>query len=167
MLMAFFLVASVFLPFINAQVEQCFEVKFRGTVVSGPDFGGAVGVWGTNVVVEAIVSSQSSDLKKGDTVTVFWPVVPRYLNISAKIGDEVEVYGSCCKDSMPSWWSNTGQYLVGIAADDYYLRVISHPDAPPPWWFWTIIIVGTSVVIGSMVCVSRRKPRTEPDPQKP
>jgi hypothetical protein len=162
-----FLIASVIPPLIYGQVEQCFEVKFRGIVISRPDFGGAVGVEAVNVQVESSLSSQSSDLKVGDIVTVFWPIVPRFLNVSAKIGDEAEVYGSCCKDSMPSWWSNTGQYLVGIAADDYYLRATDHSDAPPPWWFWAIIIVGTGAVIGSMVILSRRKPHMESNPQNP
>jgi hypothetical protein len=105
-----FLVSLILFPFVRAQVGQCFDVKFRGVVTNGPDFGGAVGVWGVNIIVQTILLGQSSDLREGDVVTVFWPVVPRFLNISAKIGDEVEVYGSCCKDSMPSWWSHTGQY---------------------------------------------------------
>jgi hypothetical protein len=166
MLVGLFLVSSIFLPFTRAQVGQCFEVKFRGTVTSHPDFGGAVGVGAVNVQVETILTGQSAGLKKGDLVTVFWPIVPRYLNINAQIGDEVEVYGSCCNDSMPSWWSNTGEYLLGIAADDYYLVVTSHSDVAPPWWFWAIIIIGTGAVIGSMVMVSRRKPPTKAVAQK-
>jgi hypothetical protein len=154
----------VFLPLTNAQVEQCFEVRFRGMVISHPDFGGAVGVSAVNVQVKNILSSQSSDLHEGNTITVFWPIVPRYLSISARVGDEVEVYGSCCRDSMPDWWSNTGQYSVGIAADDYYLIVTNNSDASstPPWWFWMIIIVGTGAVVGSMIMLSKRKPHAEP-----
>lgn len=160
LLVGLVLVASVFLPFAEAVVVQCFEVMFRGRVVGRPDFGGTVGVSAVNVQVETIIHSQLSELKIGDVTTVSWPIVPRYLNMSAQVGDVVEVYGLCCKDTVPSWWSNAGPYMISITANDqYYMTVIGHPEPStgPPWWLWAIIIAGTGIAIGSMIIASRKK----------
>jgi len=138
----------------------CFEVKFRGRVTGYPDFGGAVGVMAVNVEVETIIYCQSSDLHIGDLATVSWPVIARYQNMNAQVGDFVEVYGLCCKDSVPSWWSNAGTYMVSISANEQYYMGVSRPPGPssaPPWWFWAIIVVGTAAVIVSLAVLSRRK----------
>ena len=102
--------------------ENMGTVKFRGVVTGEPAIG-AVGAGGVNVQIDEILSDPTGNLTINDVVTVGYPIVPHFADISAAMGNRVEVCGEYRDiEEMPDWWSGVGEHWVWLHASDHFYR---------------------------------------------
>lgn len=100
-------------------------VKFRGVVTGEPTIG-AIGAGGVNVQIDEILSDPTGKLTVGDVGTVGYPIVPPFTDVSATVGNRVEVCGEYRDiDEMPDWWSGAGEHWVWLHASDHFYMPLS------------------------------------------
>ncbi len=136
--------------------ENMGTVNFRG-VVTGEPVIDAIGAGGVNVQIDEILSDPTGNLTIGDVVTVGYPIVLRFADINATVGDRVEVCGEYCDiGEIPDGWSEVGDHLVWLCEADHFYRLLS-PTTPVPALAPTgiIALIGLLCVIG-MIRIRRR-----------
>ncbi len=110
---------------VNSINETVNTVKFRG-VVTGEPVIDAVGAGGVNVQIDKILFDPAGNLTIGDVVTVGYPIVPPFADISAAVGNRVEVCGQYRDiEEMSDWWSGVGEHWVWLYAPDHFYKPLS------------------------------------------